>query len=149
MLEDVKIMYTEDEIQNRIQELAIQIDRDYDGKEVVAICILKGAAFFTVDLVKKMQTPVIFEVMQVSSYAGTETTGTISIKKDLDCDIEGKDVLIVEDIIENNTHFLLPTLGTNEAYLYMNKTSGNNFKKAVKHGKWRDVDFLTSNFTGY
>ena len=73
MLEDVKIMYTEDEIQNRIQELAIQIDRDYDGKEVVAICILKGAAFFTVDLVKKMQTPVIFEVMQVSSYAGTET----------------------------------------------------------------------------
>ena len=100
MLEDVKIMYTEDEIQNRIQELAIQIDRDYDGKEVVAICILKGAAFFTVDLVKKMQTPVIFEVMQVSSYAGTETTGTISIKKDLDCDIEGKDVLIVEDIID-------------------------------------------------
>lgn len=57
--------------------------------------------------------------------------------------------LIIEDIIENNTHFLLPTLGTNEAYLYMNKTSGNNFKKAVKHGKWRDVDFLTSNFTGY
>lgn len=57
--------------------------------------------------------------------------------------------LIIEDIIENNTYFLLPTAGTNEAYLYMNKTSGNNFKNAVKHGKWRDVDFLTSNFTGY
>lgn len=57
--------------------------------------------------------------------------------------------LIIEDIIENNTYFLLPTVGTNEAYLYMNKTSGNNFKNAVKHGKWRDVDFLTSNFTGY
>ena len=57
--------------------------------------------------------------------------------------------LIIEDIIENNTYFLLPTAGSNEAYLYMNKTSGNNFKKAVKHGKWRDVDFLTSNFTGY
>ena len=100
MLEDVKIMYTEQEIQDRIQELATQIDRDYDGKEVVAICILKGAAFFTVDLVKKMQTPVIFEVMQVSSYAGTETTGTISIKKDLDMNIEGKDVIILEDIID-------------------------------------------------
>jgi hypothetical protein len=57
--------------------------------------------------------------------------------------------LIVEDIIENNVHFLLPTLGSNESYLYMNKTSGNNFKKAFKRGKWRDVDFLTSNFTGY
>lgn len=57
--------------------------------------------------------------------------------------------LIVEDIIENNVHFLLPTLGSNEAYLYMKKTSGNDFKNAVKRGKWRDVDFLTSNFTGY
>lgn len=57
--------------------------------------------------------------------------------------------LIIEDIIENNTYFLLPTAGSNEAYLYMNKTSGNSFKNAVKHGKWRDVDFLTSNFTGY
>ena len=57
--------------------------------------------------------------------------------------------MIVEDIIENNVHFLLPTIGSNEAYLYMKKTSGNNFKKAFKNGKWRDVDFLTSNFTGY
>ena len=57
--------------------------------------------------------------------------------------------MIVDDIIENNVHFLLPTIGSNEAYLYMKKTSGNNFKKAFKNGKWRDVDFLTSNFTGY
>ena len=57
--------------------------------------------------------------------------------------------LIVEDIVENNVHFLLPTVGSNEAYLYMSKTSGNDFKKAFKSGKWRDVDFLTSNFTGY
>lgn len=57
--------------------------------------------------------------------------------------------LIIEDIIENNTHFLLPTLGSSEAYLYMKKTQGNDFKKAFKKGKWTDVDFLTSNFTGY
>ena len=57
--------------------------------------------------------------------------------------------MIVEDIIENNVHFLLPTLGANEAYLYMKKTSGTDFKNAFKRGKWRDVDFLTSNFTGY
>ena len=57
--------------------------------------------------------------------------------------------LIIEDIIENNVHFLLPTAGSNEAYLYMKKFSGNDFKRAVKNGKWRDIDFLTSNFTGY
>ena len=57
--------------------------------------------------------------------------------------------LIVEDIIENNVHFLLPTVGSSEAYLYMSKTSGNDFKRAFKKGKWRDVDFLTSDFTGY
>ena len=57
--------------------------------------------------------------------------------------------LIVEDIIENNVHFMLPTTGSNEAYLYMKKTSGDNFKKAVRRGKWRDVDFLSSNFSGY
>lgn len=57
--------------------------------------------------------------------------------------------LIIEDIIENNVHFLLPTLGSNESYLYMKKTSGKDFKNAFKKGKWNDVDFLTSNFTGY
>lgn len=57
--------------------------------------------------------------------------------------------LIIEDIIENNVHFLLPTAGSNEAYLYMKRTSGNDFKNAFKRGKWRDVDFLTSNFAGY
>ena len=57
--------------------------------------------------------------------------------------------LIIEDIIENNTHFLLPNTGKNECYLYMNKVQGNNFKRAVRNGKWKDIDFLTSNFTGY
>lgn len=57
--------------------------------------------------------------------------------------------LIVEDIIENNIYFMLPTLGTKESYLYMKKTQGDQFKKAFKRGKWRDVDFLTSNFTGH
>lgn len=100
-MEDLKILFEESEIQKRIGEIAKQIDKDYEGKkELVIICVLKGAVFFTVDLVKKMKTPIVLEVMQVSSYAGTETTGTISIKKDLDADIEGKDVLIVEDIID-------------------------------------------------
>ena len=57
--------------------------------------------------------------------------------------------LIIEDIIENNVHFLLPTLGSTESYMYMKKTTGKDFKNAFKRGKWRDVDFLASNFTGY
>ena len=61
----------------------------------------------------------------------------------------GEKNLIIEDIIENNVHFLLPTAGSNEAYLYMKRTSGQDFKNAFKRGKWNDVDFLTSNFAGY
>lgn len=71
-------------------------------------------------------------------------------KRSLSASIFNKGMqLIIEDIIENNIYFLLPVLGTSEAYLYMDKTSGNDFKKAVRSGKWRDIDFLTSNFTGY
>lgn len=71
-------------------------------------------------------------------------------KRSLSASIFAKGMqLIIEDIIENNVHFLLPTLGSTESYLYMKKTSGSDFKKAVRNGKWRDIDFLTSNFTGY
>ena len=96
----LKIMYTEEQIQNRIKEVAKKIDEDYKGKTVIIISVLKGAIFFTVDLVKKMKTPIILEVMQVSSYQGTQSTGNIIVKKGLDTNIEGKDVLIVEDIID-------------------------------------------------
>lgn len=96
----LKIMYTEEQIQNRIKEVAKKIDEDYKGKTVIIISVLKGAIFFTVDLVKKMKTPIILEVIQVSSYQGTQSTGNIIVKKGLDTNIEGKDVLIVEDIID-------------------------------------------------
>lgn len=100
MLENLPVFISEDEIQEKIAEVAAQIDKDYEGEEIVVISILKGAVFFTVDLVKKMKTPIQLEVMQVSSYVGTESTGELIVKKDLDCDIEGKHVLIVEDIID-------------------------------------------------
>lgn len=96
----LKIMYDEDTIQKRIKEVAEIIDKDYAGEEIVVISVLKGAVFFTVDLIKKMKTPIELEVMQVSSYQGTQSTGNVIIKKDLDGSIEGKNVLIVEDIID-------------------------------------------------
>lgn len=96
----LKVMYTEETIQNRIKEVAEIIDNDYKGEEIVIISVLKGAVFFTVDLVKKMKTQIELELMQVSSYKGTQSTGNIIVKKDLDGSIEGKNVLIVEDIID-------------------------------------------------
>ncbi len=100
IMKKLKVMYTEEQIQARIQEMANEIDKDYEGKELIVISVLKGAIFFSVDLVKKMKTPVIFDMMQVSSYQGTQSTGNVIIKKGLDEDIAGKDVLIVEDIID-------------------------------------------------
>ena len=71
-------------------------------------------------------------------------------KKDLVASIFTRAVeVIVNDIINNNVHFKLPQIGPNQAFIYMDKVSGNQFKKAFKRGKWNDVDFITSNFTGY
>ena len=100
MLENIKVLISEEELDKRIGELAKEIDKDYEGEKVVIVSILKGAVFFTVDLVKKMNTPIELQFMQVSSYEGTETTHNIKLKKDLDHDIAGKNVIIVEDIID-------------------------------------------------
>lgn len=100
MLENLPVLISEEEVQAKIAEVAAQIDKDYNGEDVIVISVLKGAVFFTVDLVKKMKTPIELEVMQVSSYVGTESTGELIVKKDLDRDIEGRNVLIVEDIID-------------------------------------------------
>ena len=97
---DIKVLYTMEEIQKRIKELGAQITKDYDGKELVVICILKGAIFYTVDLVKNIDLDLNLEFMKVSSYEGTESTGVITIKQDITSDIKGKDVLVVEDIID-------------------------------------------------
>ena len=100
MLENIKVLISEEELDKRIGELAKEIDKDYEGENVVIVSVLKGAVFFTVDLVKKMNTPIELQFMQVSSYEGTETTHNIKLKKDLDKDIAGKNAIIVEDIID-------------------------------------------------
>ena len=99
-MEEFKVLFEENEIQRRISELAKEIDEFYQGEEIIVISVLKGAVFFTVDLVKKMKTPIILDMIQVSSYQGTESTGNVIMKKDLSLSIEGKKVLVVEDIID-------------------------------------------------
>lgn len=102
MAENVRILLKEEEVDKRIAEVAAMINRDYAGKEVHLICILKGGVFFTCELAKRLTVPVSMDFMSVSSYgSGTESSGVVRIVKDLDESITGKNVLIVEDIIDS------------------------------------------------
>lgn len=102
MDEDVKeILITEDEIKARIKELGILISEDYKEKFPLLICILRGAFLFLADLVKKTKIPLSIDFMAISSYGGkTESNGEVKILKDLDTYIEGRHVLIIEDIVD-------------------------------------------------
>ncbi len=102
MAENVRILLKEEEVDKRIAEVAAMINRDYAGKEVHLICILKGGVFFTCELAKRLTVPVSMDFMSVSSYgSGTESSGVVRIVKDLDESIAGKNGLIVEDIIDS------------------------------------------------
>jgi len=104
MREEISVMISEEELLKRIGELADQINKDYEGKTVHLICILKGSIFFTTELAKRLTVPVIFDFMQVSSYGdGTTSSGSIKVVKDLDSPITGKDAIIVEDILDSGT----------------------------------------------
>lgn len=97
-----KVMISQDELEKGVSRLAEEVNRDYKGKEVIVLGILKGCFVFMADLIKKLDCDVSVYFMEVSSYLdGTVSTGKIRIKKDIDVDIKGKDVLIVEDIIDS------------------------------------------------
>ena len=97
-----KVLLSEEQIQNRIKELADQINKDYEGKSLIMIGILRGAVMFFTDLAKKLTVPVKMDFMAVSSYSGgTRTSGVVRMVHDLAENIEGKDVLIVEDIVDS------------------------------------------------
>ena len=97
---DLKVLLSEEEIQKRLGEMAKEIDEYYKGEEIIALCILRGAVYFMVDLTKKMKTLMHPDFIRVSSYEGTESTGKINLITDLSEDIKGKKVLIIEDIID-------------------------------------------------
>ena len=102
MADKIRVLLTEEEVDRRINEVAEEINRDYAGKAVHLICILKGGVFFTCELAKRLTVPVSMDFMSVSSYgAGTVSSGVVRIIKDLDEPLEGKHVLIAEDIIDS------------------------------------------------
>ena len=98
----VNVLLSEEEVDKKIQELGDQISKDYEGKEVHLVCVLKGGSFFMCELAKRITVPVSLDFMSVSSYGGdTKSSGIVKIVKDLDEPLAGKDVLVVEDIIDS------------------------------------------------
>jgi hypoxanthine phosphoribosyltransferase len=102
MAERIRVLLTEEEVDARIQQIGEQISKDYEGKSVHLICVLKGGSFFMCELAKRITVPVSFDFMSVSSYGGdTKSSGVVRIVKDLDESIKDKDVIIVEDIVDS------------------------------------------------
>ena len=97
-----KVLVTEEQIANRIEELAREIENKYEGKDLLLVGVLKGAVMFMADLSRAIQLPVTMDWMAVSSYgSGTQSSGVVRILKDLDADVLGRHVLIVEDIVDS------------------------------------------------
>ncbi len=118
MAEKVKVLVPEEDVAKRIKELGEQISKDYAGKQVHLICVLKGGVFFMCELAKRITVPVSMDFMSVSSYGdGTKSSGVVKIAKDLDETLEGKNVLIVEDIIDSGRtlYYLMDILSKRNA----------------------------------
>lgn len=102
MAERIEVLLSEKEVDAKIREIAEMINRDYEGKQVHLICVLKGGTFFMCELAKRITVPVSLDFMSVSSYGGdTKSSGVVKIVKDLDESISGKNVLVVEDIVDS------------------------------------------------
>lgn len=102
MAEKIRVLLSEEEVDAKIKEIGEQISRDYEGKQVHLVCVLKGGSFFMCELAKRITVPVSLDFMSVSSYGGgTKSSGVVKIVKDLDEPLEGKNVIVVEDIVDS------------------------------------------------
>lgn len=97
---EINVLINKSRLENRIEEMAKQIEKDYEGKDIVFIGILKGSVMFMTELAKNIKSNVELDFMDVSSYEGTESSGDVRINSDIRNSIKGKDVIIVEDIID-------------------------------------------------
>lgn len=100
-MKKLKVLISEEQIQKRVKELGEQINRDYAGKTPVVICMLKGAIVFFSDVVRNLSIPLTMEFVRLSSYRNGTTSGDMEVVTDINIDIEGKDLLIVEDVVDS------------------------------------------------
>lgn len=102
MAETISVLISEQDVKARIQEIGDQISKEFEGQDVHLLCILKGSVFFTCELAQRISVPVTMDFMSVSSYGdGTSSSGVVKLAKDLDETIEGKNVVLIEDIIDS------------------------------------------------
>ncbi len=144
MAENIRVLLSEEEIAHKIKELGELISKEYEGKKIHLICVLKGGVFFMTELSKHITVPVSIDFMSVSSYGdATMSSGRVRILKDLDETIEGKDVLVVEDIIDSGRtlSYLIEMLSTRKP---------NSLKLCTLLDKpsRREAD-VTVNYTGF
>ncbi|MCQ2509366.1 MAG: hypoxanthine phosphoribosyltransferase [Lachnospiraceae bacterium] len=145
MSEKIRVLISEEDVQKRIQALGEQISRDYEGKCVHIIGILKGGAYMMIDLSKRINVPVTLDFMSVSSYGnGTVSKGIVKIVKDLDEPLEGKDVLIVEDIIDTGR-----TLHHLKELLYARKPASIRLCTLLDKPDRRVVDDVNVDYCGF
>jgi hypoxanthine phosphoribosyltransferase len=112
-----KVLFTKEQLDERLEQMAAEIDADYAGEEVLLVGVLKGAVMVMADLARKLHTPASMDWMAISSYgSGTKSSGVVRILKDLDTDILGKNVLVVEDIVDSGLtlSWLMANLETRE-----------------------------------
>ena len=140
MHDDIKnVLVSEEELKAKVRELGAQISRDYEGKNLVLVSILKGSVVFMGDLMRKIELPTNIDFMAVSSYGdGVKSSGIVRIIKDLDIDIRGRDVLIVEDILDS---------GLTLKYLMKNLESRKPASLEVAAFLWKDVEDRVSAIT--
>lgn len=144
-MEEVKVLIDEEKLHKRVDEIAAQIENEYKGKEITLICILKGSVFFTVDLAKRINEDVKIEFIRVSSYnEGTESSGEIKMKLDLKDSIQGKDVIVIEDIIDTGR-----TLSYLIEYLKMKKPNSLKLCALLDKPERRVKKNVKVDYTGF
>ena len=154
MAEKIKVLITEEEVDARIRELGEKISKEYEGKQIHLICVLKGGVFFMCELAKRITVPVSMDFMCVGSYGdGTKSSGVVRLAKDLDESIENKEVLIVEDIIDsgNTLYYLMDVLRQRKPASLRLCTLLDKPDRRVKdvHGDWTGFEIPDEFVVGY
>ena len=154
MAEKIKVLISEEEVDARIRELGEKISKEYEGKQIHLICVLKGGVFFMCELAKRITVPVSMDFMCVGSYGdGTKSSGVVRLAKDLDESIENKEVLIVEDIIDsgNTLYYLMDVLRQRKPASLRLCTLLDKPDRRVKdvHVDWTGVEIPDEFVVGY
>jgi len=142
-LEKLKLVISEEEINNKVKELGTCISKDYQGRKLILICNLKGAFIFLADLSRSIKVPLSVDFIATTSYDGTGSTGDVRIIKDLKMDIRNKDVLIVEDIVDTGY-----TLDYIIKYLELHKPASIRVCTLLDKASRRMID-VKINYTGF